>query len=381
MKSTSVLAVRFIVFVLLLSLLITLLNMMGVPNPFYNPFSRPAALPRVVTPPSGDLGSDEQNTIDVFSRISPSVCYITNTELRRGGFFNLDVFEVPAGSGSGFVWDHDGHVVTNFHVVYRANTITVVLSDQSSWRATVIGSDPDFDLAVLKIGAPKDKLQPVLVGESTGLQVGQKVLAIGNPFGLDSTLTVGIVSALGRSIRAMSGRTITDVIQTDAAINPGNSGGPLLDSYGRLIGVNTAIISPSGSSAGIGFAVPVNTVNRVVPQLISKGEVDKPWMGIDIMPVSLLSQLGLRNLKGIMIRQVVDNSPAEAAGLRGTVRTRSGDIILGDVIIEIDSTDIDDQDGLFDALDAKAPGDQVTLRFVREGKVYEQTLTLGVRRD
>ncbi|MBZ0255539.1 trypsin-like peptidase domain-containing protein, partial [bacterium] len=299
--------------------------MLGVPNPFYNPFSRPSALPRVVTPPSGNLGADEKNTIDIFSRVSASVCYITNTELRRGGFLNLNVFEVPSGSGSGFIWDHDGHVVTNFHVVYRASTITVVLSDQSSWRATIIGSDPDYDLAVLKIGAPKDKLQPVLVGESSALQVGQKVLAIGNPFGLDSTLTVGIVSALGRSIRAMSGRTITDVIQTDAAINPGNSGGPLLDSYGRLIGVNTAIMSPSGSSAGIGFAVPVNTVNRVVPQLISKGEVEKPWMGIDPMPLSLLSQFGLRDLKGVMVRDVVDGSPAEQAGLHGARQTVSGD--------------------------------------------------------
>ncbi|MDP8246120.1 MAG: trypsin-like peptidase domain-containing protein [Candidatus Hinthialibacter antarcticus] len=381
MKSAPVLLMRFIAFLLLLSLLITLLNMLGVPNPFYNPFSRPAALPRGVTPPTGALGGDEQNTIEVFSQISPSVCYITNTELRRGGFLNLDVFEVPSGSGSGFIWDHDGHIVTNFHVVYRASTITVVLNDQSSWRAKIIGSDPDFDLAVLKIGAPKDQLPPVLIGESSSLRVGQKVLAIGNPFGLDSTLTVGIVSALGRSIRAMSGRTISDVIQTDAAINPGNSGGPLLDSFGRLIGVNTAIISPSGSSAGIGFAVPVDTVNRVVPQLISKGEVDKPWMGIDIMPTSILSRLGLKDLKGVMVRRVIEDSPAEAAGLRGARQDDAGKLLLGDVIIAINTVDVLNQDDLFRALDSTAPGDEITMRFVRDGNIYEQTLRLGVRRD
>ncbi len=379
MRSAPILLFRLIALTLLVSLLITMLNMLGVPNPFFNPFSRPAALPRVVTPPSGALGADEQNTIQVFKEVSPSVCYITNTEMRRGGFLNLDVFEVPAGSGSGFVWDHDGHIVTNYHVVYRASTITVVLADQSSWRATIIGGDPDFDLAVLKIGAPRDQLPPVLVGESTGLQVGQKVLAIGNPFGLDSTLTVGIVSALGRSIRAMSGRTISDVIQTDAAINPGNSGGPLLDSYGRLIGVNTAIISPSGSSAGIGFAVPVDTVNRVVPQLISKGEVEKPWMGIYIMPTNILAQMRMEDLKGVMVRQVIENSPAESAGLRGTKIDRFGNIELGDVIIAIDSNEVANQDDLFRALDSTKPGDVVQLRYVRDGNVYEQSLRLGVQ--
>lgn len=381
MKSTSILIFRLTAFLLLVSLLITLFNMVGIPNPFYNPFSRPAALPRVVTPPSGALGADEQNTIELFRRLSPSVCYITNTELRRGGFLNLDVFEAPSGSGSGFIWDNDGHIVTNFHVVYRANTITVILSDHSSWRAKIIGSDPDFDLAVLKIGAPKDQLPPVLIGESSNLQVGQKVVAIGNPFGLDSTLTVGVVSALGRSIRALSGRTISDVIQTDAAINPGNSGGPLLDSYGRLIGVNTAIISPSGSNAGIGFAVPVDTVNRVVPQLIAKGQVDKPWMGIHIMPQSILAQLKLDNLKGVMVRLVIEDSPAETAGLRGTHVDNTGNLVLGDVIVAINSIEIENQDDLFRALDSTLPGDEIVLRFVRDGKVYEQTLRLGVQRD
>ena len=217
--------------------------------------------PRVVTA-RGDLASDEQNTIELFRASSPSVVYITNIERRRN-LFSLNVDEIPKGTGSGFVWDKQGRIVTNFHVIEDASSVEVTLADHSTWKASLVGVSPDKDLAVLQIGASADALHPLAIGESNDLQVGQKVFAIGNPFGLDQTLTAGIVSALGREIKAVTGRTIQGVIQTDAAINPGNSGGPLLDSGGRLIGVNTAIYSPSGGSSGIGFAVPVEEVSRV----------------------------------------------------------------------------------------------------------------------
>ncbi|MBI1388950.1 MAG: PDZ domain-containing protein [bacterium] len=365
---------------LLVSLLITVLNTLGVPNPFYNPFARPAAIPRAVTP-GGSVGADEQNNIDIFKRFSPSVTFITNSEYRRQSLFSLNAVEIPTGSGSGFIWDHDGHVVTNFHVVYQADVITVTLHDQSAWRAAVVGYDADYDLAVLKIGAPQDRLQPVLVGESNELQVGQKVLAIGNPFGLDSTLTVGVISALGRTIEAMSGRTIFDVIQTDAAINPGNSGGPLLDSSGRLIGINTAILSPSRTNAGIGFAVPVDTINRVIPQLISRGEYRKPVLGVVLMPRYILGQLGMDDLKGVMIMRVQPGGPAQKAGLRETVVDRNGDINLGDVIVAVDEFEVSNEDDLFHALDSHSPGDTVTLRIVRNGKEEKVSMQLGVSQE
>ncbi|HQY89734.1 MAG TPA: trypsin-like peptidase domain-containing protein, partial [Tepidisphaeraceae bacterium] len=220
----------------------------------------------------GPLAGDELRTIELFKTASPSVVFIT-TRREQVNPFTQNVNEVPAGTGSGFVWDDQGHIVTNFHVIRGSSSFVVTLSDQSSYEAKFIGAAPTNDLAVLKIDAPVEKLTPLLLGSSHDLQVGQSVFAIGNPFGLDSTLTIGIVSALGRSIQSPAGVTIEEVIQTDAAINPGNSGGPLMDSAGRLVGVNTAIASPSGASAGIGFAVPVDTVNRVVPQLISSGRV------------------------------------------------------------------------------------------------------------
>jgi S1-C subfamily serine protease len=228
----------------------------------------PNAVPRAITP-RGDLAQDEQTTIELFRNASPSVVYITPVTLLRDRF-SLNVFEIPKGTGSGFVWDDEGHIITNFHVIEDANTARVTLADQTTWDARLAGTDPNRDLAILRIKAPRNRLQPIEIGTSTGLQVGQKVFAIGNPFGLDQTLTTGIISALGREIVSGTGRTIRGVIQTDAAINPGNSGGPLLDSAGRLIGVNTAIYSSSGSSAGIGFAVPVDTVNRVVSRLLGR---------------------------------------------------------------------------------------------------------------
>jgi len=230
----------------------------------------PDAVPRAITP-RGELANDEKATIQVFKQTAPSVVHITNLGVARD-YFSFDVMKIPRGTGSGIVWDQDGHIVTNYHVVKGAQSLKVTLADHSTWEATRVEVDPDRDLAVIWITAPKNKLKPILVGKSEDLQVGQKTLAIGNPFGLDQTLTQGLVSALGREIEADTGRTIKGVIQTDAAINPGNSGGPLLDSAGRLIGVNTAIVSPSGASAGIGFAIPVDEVNRLVPQLIAHGK-------------------------------------------------------------------------------------------------------------
>lgn len=227
----------------------------------------PDAVPRAITP-RGDLAQDEQTTIDLFRNASPSVVYITTVALRTDRY-SLNLFEIPRGTGSGFVWDDEGHIITNFHVIRGASAARVTLADHTTWEARPAGTAPHQDLAMLHINAPRHRLRPLAIGTSSGLQVGQKVFAIGNPFGLDQTLTTGIISALGREITSGTGRTIRGVIQTDAAINPGNSGGPLLDSAGRLIGVNTAIYSPSGSSAGIGFAVPVDTVNQVASQLLS----------------------------------------------------------------------------------------------------------------
>jgi len=231
--------------------------------------SRTEATPRAVTP-RGPLLAEEQSQIEVFRKTSPSVVHITTLETQRD-FFSLNVQQVPRGTGTGFVWDERGHIVTNFHVIQNGNGARVTLADQSAYNAELVGAFPDRDLAVLRIQAPREKLPPIPVGTSRDLLVGQRVYAIGNPFGLDQTLTTGIVSALNREIESVNQRTIRGVIQTDAAINPGNSGGPLLDSAGRLIGVNTAIYSPSGASAGIGFAIPVDEVNRIVPRLIRDG--------------------------------------------------------------------------------------------------------------
>ncbi len=229
---------------------------------------------------------------------------------------------MPEGTGSGFIWDEGGHIVTNYHVIKGADGAHVTLADHTTYRASLVGAAPDKDLAVLHIDAPKDKLVPIRIGNSTDLQVGQMAYAIGNPFGLDLTLTTGVISALGREIQSVTKRTIKNVIQTDAAINPGNSGGPLLDSAGRLIGVNTAIYSPSGSSAGIGFAIPVDEVNRVVPQLIKNGKVERPGLGVQVAHDQLARELGVQ--KGAVIVRAFRNSPAAKAGLRPTRRDSSG---------------------------------------------------------
>jgi len=333
----------------------------------------PASEPRPITP-RGDLAADEQATIELFRQSNPSVVFIT-TLTQRLDMWTLNVEEIPEGTGSGFIWDEAGHIVTNFHVVQRANAAQVTLSDHNTYPASRVGVAPDFDLAVLRINAPRAKLRPIPLGTSADLQVGQKVFAIGNPFGLDQTLTTGIVSALGRSIRSVTGRPLDDLIQTDAAINPGNSGGPLLDSAGRLIGVNTAIYSPSGSFAGIGFAIPVDTVNKIVPQLIRNGRVATPAIGIatnDQLSRQVTRQLRVR---GVLVLSVVPGSAAAAAGLRGSTRTPEG-FVPGDIITHVGERPIDNSGDLAAALQRYSPGQTITLTILREGQAMKVELTL-----
>ena len=311
---------------------------------------------------------DERRTINLFRNASPSVVYIDALQQVQDRF-RMRVLEVPNGSGSGFVWDEDGHVVTNYHVVAgRSGSVTtrikVTLNDGSEWNAEYVGGEPNKDVAVLKIDAPKRLLEPIRVGTSGNLVVGQSVYAIGNPFGLDYTLTTGVVSALGREIESLVRTPIKDVIQTDAAINPGNSGGPLLDSGGRLIGVNTQIYSPSGASAGIGFAIPIDTVNWVVDDLIRYGRVQRPQIGIVFFDNSFNRQYRLR---GAAIRQVVEGTGAEEAGLKGPTRTRRG-IALGDVITALDGKAVESPRQLPYLLEDYKPGDVVELTIQRSGR-------------
>ena len=330
----------------------------------------PEAVSRPVTA-RGDLAGDEQNTIDIFRNAAPSVVYITSIAVRRN-LFSLNVYEIPQGTGSGFIWDRQGRIVTNFHVISDASRLEVTLADHSTWKASLVGAAPDRDLAVLQITAPAGKLQPITVGESKNLLVGQKVFAIGNPFGLDQTLTTGVVSALGREITAVTGRTIHDVIQTDAAINPGNSGGPLLDSAGRLIGVNTAIYSPSGASSGIGFAVPVGEVNRVVPQIISNGKVLRPGLGVTLANRSLTGELGL---EGVLVLKVLPGTSAEQAGLRGTTQVGDG-LVLGDIILAVNGRKVTDYDSLRDEVERYQVGETVALTLLRDDATAEVNVRL-----
>ena len=332
--------------------------------------SSPSDLHLVANQP---LGTEELNTIAVFEKAAQSVVYITNTAVRRD-VWSLNTFEVPQGSGSGFIWNSKGHIVTNYHVIYGADSIQVVLDDQSTHDARIIGVDPDHDLAVLQITGTAGTLIPLDIGNSQDLRVGQRVLAIGNPFGLDHTLTTGVVSALGRSIKSVNDRTIEGAIQTDAAINPGNSGGPLLNSAGQLIGVNTQIVSPSGSFAGIGFAVPVDIIKRVVPQLIQYGKVIRPGLGISLIPDSIAGRWGI---KGIVIAKVLPGSMAAKAGLQGLEETATGRIRLGDVITAIDGEAIRTYDDLARMLDRHNVGDRIKLGIRRNGK--QETLSLKLQ--
>jgi len=335
--------------------------------------ARSDAAPRAVAP-RGALAADELANIELFRKTSPSVVHITTLAAQRD-LFSLNVQQVPRGTGTGFVWDDQGHIVTNFHVIQGGSAARVTLSDQSTHEAELVGAFPDRDLAVLRIKAPKDKLPPIVLGTSRELLVGQRVYAIGNPFGLDQTLTTGIVSALNREIESFNQRTIRGVIQTDAAINPGNSGGPLLDSAGRLIGVNTQIASPSGASAGIGFAIPVDEVNRIVPRLIRDGRFVRPALGVTAGPAALHRSLGLP--KGVALVQVAPDGPAARAGLQPFRRGRSGEVIAGDVITAINDEAIDGLDDMLSTLERRQPGDKVTLTVWREGHSRKLTATLS----
>ncbi|KAF5201573.1 Protease do-like 1 protein [Thalictrum thalictroides] len=308
------------------------------------------------------LQSDELATVQLFQENTPSVVYITNLAVRQDAF-TLDVLEVPQGSGSGFVWDKDGHIVTNYHVIRNASDLRVTLADQSTFEAKIVGFDQDKDVAVLHVDAPKDKLRPLPVGVSADLLVGQKVYAIGNPFGLDHTLTTGVISGLRREISsAATGRPIQDVIQTDAAINPGNSGGPLLDSSGSLIGINTAIYSPSGASSGVGFSIPVDTVSGIVDQLVKYGKVTRPILGIKFAPDQSVEQLGV---SGVLVLDAPANGPAGKAGLISTKRDGYGRLILGDIITSVNGKKIINGSDLYRILDQCKVGDEVMVEVLR----------------
>jgi S1-C subfamily serine protease len=342
---------------------------------FIGSVTRADAVPRPVVP-RGDLSAEERSDIGIFEASKASVVFISTRE-RVVDFWTRNVMSVPRGTGSGFVWDIDGHIVTNLHVIAGAAEANVKLADGRDYKASLVGASQTHDIAVLKIGVPKDKPAPLPIGTSADLRVGQKVFAIGNPFGLDWTLTTGIVSALDRSLNGDDGGVIQHLIQTDAAINPGNSGGPLLDSAGRLIGINTAIYSPSGASVGVGFAVPVDTVNRVVPELISHGHYAPPSLGIETdetLSRAISRQLGVT---GVAVLRVNASSPAGAAGLRGIRIGPRDSIIPGDVIVAIDGKPVENAGQLTARLDDYKPGAVVKLSVWREGRQIEVRVPLA----
>ncbi len=331
---------------------------------------------RLVTP-RGELAADEESVISLFERTSPSVVHISTTtpQFRREGYFRLSVYDIPQGDGSGFVWDEDGHIVTNFHVIKNAKGIYVKFADKDVYPARLVGAMPDKDIAVLHIDAPERLLVPIMIGESRNLRVGQKVFAIGNPFGFDQSLSTGVVSALGREIMTEDRKRIQDVIQTDAAINPGNSGGPLLDSAGRLIGVNTAISSPSGGSAGVGFAIPVDDVNTVVPQIIRHGYIGRPGLGVYAISTSkAAANWGID--KGFLIGEVMGGSAAEAAGLRGSIQQKDGSLYVGDIILAVNGASLACSDDLTKELSQYSVGDKVELTIKRGKETMKVAVTL-----
>jgi S1-C subfamily serine protease len=331
----------------------------------------PRATSRTVTA-RGELFSDERSTINLFRQASPSVVNITTIGVERD-LFTLNLYQIPQGTGSGFVWNINGDIITNFHVIQNADSAQVTLADQSNWKARVVGVAPDKDLAVLRIDAPANRLRPIPIGTSKDLQVGQSVYAIGNPFGLDQTLTTGVISALNREIESVTRRPIQGVIQSDAAINPGNSGGPLLDSAGRLIGVNTAIYSPSGASVGIGFAIPVDTVNRIVPELIRSGKIIRPGLGIQIADDQIAQRLGVT---GILVVDVARGSAAAKAGIQPTRRDAEGRLRLGDIITALDGKKVESPTDLYLLLEKYKIGDAVNISILRNGKTVETKVAL-----
>jgi S1-C subfamily serine protease len=326
----------------------------------------------------GNLLEEERISIAVYRKAAPSVVHIQRLAARRDpNTFNLE--QIPEGSGSGFLWDDLGHVVTNFHVVQGVSFgVSVTLPDHSTWAGRIVGTFPDRDLAVLRIDAPKEKLKPIPLGSSSDVVVGQSAFAIGNPFGLDQTFTAGVISAVHRQIRSVSGQIIKDVIQTDAAINPGNSGGPLLDSAGRLIGVNTAIISPSGAAARIGFAIPADEVNRVVTKAIAEEQPPKAALGVIIASNNPKVETGV---EGVLILNVLKGSAAEKAGLRPTRRTTGGGARLGDIIVAVGKDRVRTQEDLQQALKKYAVGDTVDVTVSRDGRQVRVPVTLEKARQ
>jgi S1-C subfamily serine protease len=311
--------------------------------------------------------TDEQNNIEIYRTLSPGVVNVHSTSYARDFFGYVEPQE---GSGSGSVIDQEGNILTNYHVIEGATKLAVSFGGQKNYAAQLVGGDPDTDLAVIKlIERPREPLTVIALGDSDRLEVGQKVLAIGNPFGLDRTLTTGVISGLQRPIRARNGRPIEGAIQTDASINPGNSGGPLLDSHGRMIGINSQILSPSGASAGVGFAVPVNIAKRIVPQLVRSGEVRRPKLGISSRDVEALrNQVELPVAQGVLVWQVAPGEAAANAGLRGLTQTENGDVEIGDIIVGIDGDKVANNDDLYRLLDKHQVGDVVQVQIMRNGR-------------
>ena len=328
------------------------------------------------------LTDDEKNNVAIYQKASPSVVNVISTVITRDFFLN----PIPReGSGSGLIIDTRGHILTNNHVIRDAQKLEVTLVDGSKWPAKLVGTDPDTDLAVLKINASPEKLKPLSFADSKKLQVGQKVLAIGNPFGLGLTLTTGIISSLGRTIRSEVGTTIEDVIQTDASINPGNSGGPLLNSEGEMIGVNTALLSPTGVSVGIGFAIPVNTAKRIASELMAKGFVSYPYLGAVVHTIipQFAKALDLKSEKGAMVVEVTPGGPADKAGLKGANKqAQIGNFLHpvgGDIIIQVDQSEVKEAEDLIKYLRERKIGDVVTFKIIRDGKTRDVKVTLQER--
>lgn len=321
--------------------------------------------PAGITDPA--VANDEQNNIEIYRALSPGVVNVHSTSYARDFFGFVDAQE---GNGSGSIIDAEGDILTNYHVIENAQKLSVSLGGQKDYPAKLIGGDPDTDLAVIRlIEKPREPLTVVPLGDSDKLSVGQKVLAIGNPFGLDRTLTTGVISGLQRPIRARNNRPIEGAIQTDASINPGNSGGPLLDSHGRMIGINSQILSPSGASAGVGFAVPVNIAKRIVPQLIRSGVVNRPTMDMNTRDVEALrNQVDLPVQDGAMIYQIARGGAAATAGLRGVTQDENGDVSLGDIIVSLDGEKVGNSDDLYRLLEKHQVGQTVRVEIVRNGR-------------
>ena len=322
---------------------------------------------------SASVASDEQNNIEIYRSLSPGVVHITSTVAVRGFF---GVFP-QQGTGSGSIIDNQGHILTNYHVVRDARRLDVTLADKSAYRATFVGGDPDNDIAIIKINAPSDRLRVIQLGTSSNLSVGQKAIAIGNPFGLDRTLTTGVISGLDRPLSTENGQVIEKVIQTDASINPGNSGGPLLDKDGKIIGINTAIYSPSGGSVGIGFAIPIDIAKNLLPELLANGKIRKGYLGITTVPLTpaLAQELNLAAKEGVIVVDAQKSGPAADAGLRGMPREDQ----VGDVILTINGQPIKDPGDLARTVSAHKPGEKITLGILRQGNQQQLEVTLGER--